>query len=111
LCEPNRMAKRGRKKHSISGQQHQRDKEAAGAGLTGDCAEKPVSQSLDEKAAINPAKRVEVNDKLQIDSVAEWDADKAFKHEETLKALEQRIDIAPLIRAAESGVSETLACR
>jgi hypothetical protein len=68
------MAKRGRKKHSISGQQHQRDKEAAGAGLTGDCAEKPVSQSLDEKAAINPAKRVEVNDKLQIDSVLKRDS-------------------------------------
>jgi hypothetical protein len=100
------MAKRGRKKHSIPGQQHQHEKEAAGAGLTGDCAEKPVSQIPHQKAAINPAKRVEANDKLHFDSVAEWDADKVFKHQETLKALEQRIDLAPLIRAAESGVWE-----
>jgi hypothetical protein len=64
----------------------------------------PVPQSSDQKAAINPAKRVEAIDELHFDSVAEWDADKFFKHEETLRALEQRIDLAPLIRAAESGV-------
>jgi hypothetical protein len=34
LCEPNRMAKRGRKKHSISDQQHQREKEAVGQKWT-----------------------------------------------------------------------------
>ena len=50
--EPKKTAKRGQKKQSISGQRQQREKEAAGAGLTGDCTEKPVSQSLDEKAAI-----------------------------------------------------------
>lgn len=100
------MKKGRQKKQSISGRQQQREKATAGAELTGDCAEKSASQSLDEKAAINAAKRVEVNDKLHFDSVAEWDADKLFKHEETLKALEQRIDLAPLIRAAESGVWE-----
>jgi hypothetical protein len=44
--------KKANKKDSFSGQQHQRDKEAAGAGLTGDCAEKPVSQSPHKKEAI-----------------------------------------------------------
>jgi len=53
--EPKETAKRGQKKQSISGQRLQREKEAAGAGLTGDCAEKPVSQSLDEKASISRA--------------------------------------------------------
>ena len=71
LCEPNRMAKGGKKKQSNSSRRRQREKKAGEAGLTGDCAEKPASQSLDEKAAINPAKRVEVNDKLHFDSVAE----------------------------------------
>jgi hypothetical protein len=42
--------KKANKKDSFSGQQHQRDKEAAGAGLTGDCAEKPVSQISQTKA-------------------------------------------------------------
>ena len=50
--EPKKTAKRGQKKQSISGQRQQREKEAAGAGLTGDCTEKPISQSLDEKATI-----------------------------------------------------------
>src|SRR5438128_744560 len=100
-----RTAKGEQKKQSISGQRQRREKKGAGGAETGAAASSiPVSQISHKKAAINPAKRVEVNDKLHFDSVAEWDADKAFKHEETLKALEQRIDLAPLIRAAESGV-------
>jgi hypothetical protein len=34
------------------------------------------------------------------------DVDELFKHEEMLKVLEQRIDLSPLIRVAESGVWE-----
>jgi hypothetical protein len=78
-------AKRGRKKQSISGQQQQREKEAGEAETGAGASKIHVSQSPRQKAAINPAKRVEVNDKLHFDSVAEWDADKRFKHEETLK--------------------------
>jgi len=76
----------------------------------------PVPQSSDQKTAINPAKRVEVIDELHFDNVAEWDAylkglkemdaEELFKHEETLRALEQRVDLAPLIQAAEGGVWE-----
>src|SRR5215469_2605944 len=90
-------AKGGQKKQSISREEQQHEKERIGAKLTGECIEMPVSQSLDEKAAINPAKRVEVNGELHSDNVAEWDAEKFSKHEETLRALEQRIDLAPLV--------------
>ena len=109
-------AKGGQKKQSISREEQQHEKEGAGAKLTGESIETPVSQNLDEKPAINPAKCVEANDGLHFDNQAEWDAylqslkpiDAAerLKHEEAVKALEQRIDLAPLIRAAESGVWE-----
>jgi hypothetical protein len=92
-------------KESILGQPQQHEKRVAGeAEMAAGGSSFPVPQSSDQKTAINPAKRVEVIDELHFDSVAEWDADKFFKHEETLRALEQRIDLAPLIRAAESGV-------
>ena len=63
--EPKETAKRGQKKQSISSQHQQREKAAAGAGLTGDCAEKPVSQSLDEKAAISLADWLEAECSFQ----------------------------------------------
>ena len=58
-CAPGRAAvnekkaKRGQKKQSISSQHQQREKEAGQAGLTGDCAEKAVSQISHEKPAIS----------------------------------------------------------
>jgi len=113
-----RTAKGGaKKKQSISGQRQRREKKGAGGAETGAAASSiPVSQISHKKAAINPAKRVEAKDELHYDSVAEWDAylkslkeidaDERLKHEEAVKALEQRIDLAPLIRAVESGVWE-----
>jgi hypothetical protein len=111
------MKKAGIEKQSISGQRQRREKKGAGGAETGaDASSISLSQISHKKAAINPAKRVEVNDRLHFDSVAEWDAylkslkgidaDELLKHEEAVKALEQRIDLAPLIRAAESGVWE-----
>jgi hypothetical protein len=115
--KPKRTAKAGKKKQSISAQRQRREKKGAGGAETGAAASSiPVSQISHKKAAINPAKRVEANDGLHFDNQAEWDAylqslkpiDAAerLKHEEAVKALEQRIDLAPLIRAAESGVWE-----
>jgi len=113
--KPKRTAKAGRKKQSIFRQRQQGEKEGAGrAEMGADASKIPVSQISHKKAAINPAKRVETNGRLHFDNVAEWDAylkslkeidaDELLKHEEAVKALEQRIDLVPLIRAAESGV-------
>jgi len=53
--EPKETAKRGRKKHSISGQQHQREKEAAGAKKGSGESNIPTSQIPHKKAAISRA--------------------------------------------------------
>src|SRR5437016_30423 len=99
-----RTAKAGRKKQSIFRQRQQGEKQGAGrAEMGARLPNIPVPQSSDQKVAINPAKRVETNDGLHFDSVAEWDAylkslkqidaDELLKHEEAVKALEQRIDL------------------
>jgi hypothetical protein len=62
--EPKRTAKGGQEKQSISRQQQQREKEGAGAETGASVSNIPVSQTSDEKAAINPAKREEANDEV-----------------------------------------------